>query len=275
VDSETTLAKSVSFADLVSSREPDTSITNSERWGALEKEAQTQPRPPVVPRVLELDENDQVIGSKPLDFAPPSTEEIARHRREVLENASTIGPIVATMDIESDDDYDYDEDEEMEDYSSSGVDENDFGMANIRNEFTPEYVADMRNLINKHKQVMTNIGPREAGFSLATPMETIPEPRVPQVVPAPVLSSGESKGNKPWAKGVRFAEELDISESTQAALVAPPQALPVRSKPWPKGAPISDVVERAPVTTPSTAPAAGGAKKRISKFKAARLAGGE
>ena len=245
---------------------------NSERWKLLEDERRSKPTTPKVPRVLELDENDQVIGSRPLEHLPVSAEEISHHQREVFENASTIGPIVASMDIEEGSDFD--EEHEMYEFDDDSVDADDFDVTAIRNELTPEYVAEMEALMKKHANAMANVGPQDVGFPLAEPLDGMPEPEeAPAMYPAPT-SNGEPETKKPTMKGVRFAEELDIAGLQERIMRNERSpAHPSRPRPPTKGAPIADIVERVPVTTPFSMPPQGGSKTKISRFRSAKLGG--
>ena len=229
--------------------------------------------------ILELDENDNVIRS-----IPPTSEDIASHRAEVFENVSTIGPVVATMDIDEDSDFSSDEDYDEDDFDERGrrfvigrsqeeLEGTEWEMDDIRENLTPEYIAEMEALIKKYNQpVMGNIGPQDVGFPLGTSLnEPVPKP---SSVPEPPLPQQDNRqcDKKPAArKGVRFAEELDIVSEPAAAKIeqiSEQPALPIRLK----QATVSDVVERALAPTPSNSAESAG-KKRTSRFKAARQVG--
>ena len=262
-------AKMVSFAETLKQIPPEAS--NAERWKLLEQDNVPNPVPVEGPRVLELDENDQVIGSRPLEHLPLSTEERARHQREVFENASMLGPVVATMDIEEDSDFD-DDDEDMYDQSSESAEDNEFGMTAIRNEFTPEYIAEMQSLMKKHANIMANIGPRDAGFSLNEPLDSLEGNGASADKDTKVVRDDESDVVHHVGKAVRFVD----GPTTSRAVDQPPRGqganLPIRSKASTAGATLSDIVERKSAVSEGTARPTGG-KKRISKFKAAKLEG--
>jgi hypothetical protein len=142
-------------------------------------------------------------------------------------------------------------------------------MDNIRENLTPEYIAEMEALVKKYNQpVMGNLGPQDVGFPLGTSLnEPVPKPSSPPHT-TPHRQENEHGDKRPAArKGVRFAEELDIaSEPTlKAEKTLELPTLPIR----PKQATISDVVERAPAPIPSNL-VEPGSKKRTSRFKAAR-----
>lgn len=222
--------------------------------------------------ILELDENDNVIRS-----IPSTSEDITTHRAEVFENASTLGPIVATMDIEEesdfseDDDENYDEDEHrfVIGRSREELEGTEWEMDNIRDNLTPEYIAEMEALVKKYNQpVMGNLGPQDVGFALGTSLnEPVPKASSTLRPHSPSQENEHGGKSKSARKGVRFAEELDIaSEPTNKVEKTVEQpALPIRAK----QATISDVVERAPVSISSNTVESGG-KKRTSRFKTAR-----
>jgi unconventional prefoldin RPB5 interactor 1 len=225
--------------------------------------------------ILELDENDNVIRS-----ISPTSEDIATHRAEVFENASTLGPVVATMDIEEgsdfSDDENYDEDDFSEDEhrfvigrSRKELEGTEWEMDDIRENLTPEYIAEMEALVKKYNQpVMGNLGPQDVGFPLGKSLnEPVPKTSSPPQSHLPRQENEHDSKKSATPKGVRFAEELDIlSESAlEAEKVVEQPTLPIR----PKQATISDVVERAPAPILSN-PIEPDGKKRNSRFKSAR-----
>ena len=225
--------------------------------------------------ILELDENDNIIRS-----IPPTSEDITAHRAEVFDNASTLGSVVATMDIEEDsdisDDEDHDEDEFGEDEhrfvigrSREELEGTEWEMDNIRENLTPEYIAEMEALMKKYNQpVIGNLGPQDVGFPLGTSLnEPIPRASSPTQSPSPRQENEHDDKKTAARKGVRFAKELDIASepSYEVEKTVEQPALPIR----PKQATISDVVERVPVPIPSNSVEPGD-KKRTSRFKAAR-----
>ena len=222
--------------------------------------------------ILELDENDNVIRS-----IPPTSADVATHRAEVFENASTLGPVVATMDIEEDSDFSDDENYNEDDFgedehrvvigrSRAALEGTEWEMDNIRENLTPEYIAEMEALMKKYNQpVMGNLGPQDVGFPLGTSLNE-PVPRSS----SPPQENEHGDNRTTVRKGVRFATELDIASEPayKVEKTVEQPTLPIR----PKQATISDVVERAPVPIPSN-PTEPGGKKRTSRFKAARQDG--
>jgi unconventional prefoldin RPB5 interactor 1 len=182
-------------------------------------------------------------------------------------------------------DGDYLDDEELEEdendtgrhvigYNMEELEDTGFEMDDVRQELTPEYIQEMEALVRKYNQPVTaNVGPRDAGFPLATSLD--PPVRKVKLSPEPPASNGASKlaeTKSSGKKGVRFAEELDIaSESPPSTLEAPVQKqnIPVRPKEHlSSDAIMSDIVERAPAPMYTTENAGG--KKKVSRFKASR-----
>jgi unconventional prefoldin RPB5 interactor 1 len=161
-------------------------------------------------RMLIVDEHDNVVDSKPLELVHAKTatdhDDGMDYLREARANAQEIAPIVASFDIDEDSDSDMDAD--MDDVDTDGS-ENEFGMGNIGAELTNDYKSQMEALMQKHAVAMENAGPsfdpyvvqklenahREGGL--------IAKQRVEEVEQKPKVTNG--------SKGVRFAEELDIS----------------------------------------------------------------
>ena len=225
--------------------------------------------------ILELDENDNVIRS-----IPPISEDSATHRAEVFENASTLGPIVATMNIEEgsdfSDDEDYDEDDFGEDEhrfvigrSRKELEGTEWEMDNIRENLTPEYIAEMEALMKKYNQpVMGNLGPKDVGFPLGTSLnEPVPTPSSPPQPQLPRQENGHGDKKQATRKGVKFAEELNIlsEPALETEKIVEQPTLPIR----PKQVTLSDIVERTPVPIPSNSVEPDG-RKRTSRFKATR-----
>ena len=194
--------KKVAFAP------PTTSISLPERAPPANKMHPTQ-------RMLVVDDNENVIDSRPLELIHPrgpSQDEEIEYLREARANAQEIAPIVASFDIETDSDSDADTD--MDDADSYGS-ENEYGMGNIGSELTDDYKAQMEELMKKHAVAMENAGPnfdpdvmqklegahRDAGLVAKSHAKDIPHENA-----QPKQKSG---------KGVRFAEELDVSPAPE------------------------------------------------------------
>ncbi|KIW04471.1 uncharacterized protein PV09_04731 [Verruconis gallopava] len=170
-------------------------------------------------RMLVLDENDKIIDSKPLELVHATEnsssieeETVIAQIREARANAKEIAPIVASFDIEpaSDDDTETD----LEDYEDDENDENEYGMNDIGTELTDDYKAQMEALMQKHAVALENVGPN-FDYEVLRKLETAHRDS------ALVVSSARREDVKPSQsaassrKGVRFAEELDISKPVE------------------------------------------------------------
>ncbi|THZ89089.1 hypothetical protein D6C84_00467 [Aureobasidium pullulans] len=224
-------------------------------------------------RVIELDDDDEIIGAQAVIPEDESPED-ARLRREMLQyNLNEVGQVVAELDLdenlsEFEDDEDYFDDE----YDSEISEEEDEHGRSIRPGVTKSYRDQMQELEKQlRSRVIGNLGPN---LEEVDPVYD-PEGLRRLVVRGEEGASGEnikpasSKGKEPARadasakKGVRFSEELDVQEAPKA-----PEA-PVISKP--RSAPIADVVERAPTqVAPPSQPAQPPAK--VSRFKQNRAA---
>lgn len=224
-------------------------------------------------RVIELDDDDEIIGAQAVIPEDESPED-ARLRREMLQyNLNEVGQVVAELDLdenlsEFEDDEDYFDDE----YDSEISEEEDEHGRSIRPGVTKSYRDQMQELEKQlRSRVIGNLGPN---LEEVDPVYD-PEGLRRLVVRSEEGASGEniksasSKGKEPARadasakKGVRFSEELDVQEAPKA-----PEA-PIISKP--RSAPIADVVERAPTqVAPPSQPAQPPAK--VSRFKQNRAA---
>jgi unconventional prefoldin RPB5 interactor 1 len=266
-----TLVKSVSFAG-----EPEVVSPHVLAWSkSNENEPPNSPNPLLHPsdRVLELDENDQIVGSRPLEMVAPLDDDESRHAREALQNMANIGPIVASMDLIGAglDDSDFDNANEESDKES--LDEDEIGMTNIGAQITDDYKAEMEALMKKHEAAFKSDGPLLDKLAFKIPSHG-PEVavRVNGVHGRPRVQQPDDLNFKSAnTKGVRFADDLDVSVAPiPTHLPTPPSLKPkVASKSIGKSTqtPFSEsVIERTskaaePVTKASSS-------NRVSKFKA-------
>lgn len=209
-------------------------------------------------RVIELDDDDEVVGATP--FIPDDeSPEDARLRREMLQyNLNEIGSVVAELDLDEDfsdddDNDDIDLDEELDD-SEISEDEDEHGRS-LRKGVSKSYRQQMLELEERlMARMIENVGPE--------PDETSPFID-PEELRKLVIQKDEqmpsAKGKEAAAKkGVRFADDLDVSEA--------PKEKQAKQAP----APMADsVLERTPGATSSVSledkkPA------RVSRFKQAK-----
>ncbi|KAF1812110.1 hypothetical protein P152DRAFT_474335 [Eremomyces bilateralis CBS 781.70] len=235
--------------------------------------------------VIELNENEEIIGRTPLVPENEAPED-ASLRREMLEyGLNGMGPVVAEMDIEEDSDMEFDEvDEEFED--DTGSEENGYGMS-TNFQITDEYRQQMMELQRRlNASFSDDLGdgrediprtfptrPKSATATLPAPDNSpIPNGKAKVATPTSALKSDKTTPKK----GVRFATDLDVAEESVSHISKPDTARP-EPQPREKGpapSPLADVVESAKrPSAPSPPDTLAKSTKRVSRFKAARTHG--
>ncbi|PNS16214.1 hypothetical protein CAC42_6321 [Sphaceloma murrayae] len=171
-------------------------------------------------RVIELNDDDEFIGSTavmPTDESP----EDAQLRREMLSyHLNEVGNVVAEMDIlegESDDE-DYEDLEDLDDVSETSdmsEVEDEHGRS-LRSALTDDYVKQMKDLERRLTgNSMKNLGPQPEGVVLPGPSATA-DSTLREAPPRPQ----QSRETTATAKSVRFAADLDVSPAP-AEMVMP------------------------------------------------------
>jgi unconventional prefoldin RPB5 interactor 1 len=228
-------------------------------------------------KVIELNSDEEELASYPIIPQGESPEDAELRRQMLQYGLSEVGQIVAELDLDnpvaeySDEEYDeddYDEDEEE--------DEDEYGRS-TKPAVSEDYRKQMAELEKKlNARMLENVGPRPETDELEEQAEAVRTLKVQKddefdAALAGAKSTDSQAGSK--KKGVRFADDVDISEAPQPA--QPTQAKPAAAPPSAKSAPtMSDVVvERqagpAQPPQPPTAPKPG----KVSRFKSARAAG--
>ncbi|KAF2453820.1 Prefoldin subunit-domain-containing protein [Lineolata rhizophorae] len=234
-------------------------------------------------RILELNDDDHVVGSVPIMPAGESSED-ARLRREMLQYAmNEISPIVAELDLEEahNDDSDYDDeeaDEDLEDADDDDLSEEDDWGRSLRGGISDDYRERMMALEKKlNAHMIENVGP---GLVTNARAPNGVENDARRLVVKPdedieaingVRLSGEEPANfnvaeripKEGKKGVRFADELDILPESKPAKKV--ETRPPRAKEPRVPAMSNVVVERNEVKQESTT-----SSRHSSRFKTAR-----
>lgn len=201
-------------------------------------------------RVVELNDNDEIINSVPVNPTSDSAED-ARLRREMMDYAlNEVGPIVAELNLQdgSDDDYaDYDDDFSDEDMlDDDDSEENEYGMS-TRSQITDEYRQQMEELDRKLNGPTSSIFGKKADPNF---LDNVGEAKKLVIREGKPDNSDATPPTAAVKKGVRFADTRN-------------DASPVEKV---KPSTISDaVVERAPsqpsATTEQSAP------RKQSRFK--------
>ena len=258
--------KSVSFANQVE-------VQPSKAQAALEKDGYNEDFDALNftqgTKVIELDQDDNVVASYPIIPQGESPEDAELRRQMLQYGLSEVGQVVAELDLDhptaeysdfDDDDYDdYDEDEDEE--------EDEHGRS-TRPVVTDDYRQQMLELERKlNARMLENVGPRSDDDDAVEQAESVrllkvqKDDKFDETISAANPKTASSQSGK---KGVRFAEDLDIAEAPQPVRAPEPTLAP--SKPAPT---MSDVVVERPTQSfqPPTAPSKPG---KVSRFKSAR-----
>lgn len=235
------------------------------------KEAQKEAK-----RLEEVMERAADLNKPIADPVIPADEspEDAKLRQEMLSyGMSEVGAVVAELDFEEDSDF-TDEGYDDEDEDAESLEEEDAFGRSTRPVISNDLRAEMRALEDKlGVRMMQNVGSNpdldpeileSQDLQVTDPVK--PTSRKESTPPSSAIETTKSAGAP--KKGVRFAEELDISEppeplTSKAPVVA--TQVPSRMK-----APVSDIVERAPVLSDKSATNSAEPPKKSSRFKASR-----
>lgn len=203
------------------------------------------------------------------------TEEEAALRREMLQySMSEIGAVVAELDLESGSEWSEDDEGYDDEFSDGDDDEDAFGRS-TRKVVDDDLHQRMRELEEKlGVRMMQNLGPKppsdvstersepDAGIAqIKITQEDVDRMAKLQSLDKP--AEEEVKAAKKGKKGVRFADDVDVSPAPETK----PAVKPTPPKPVP--APITDVVERQPAAVAAPAPPTA---KKVSRFKSSRQA---
>jgi len=221
-------------------------------------------------KVIELDHNDNEIASYPIIPQGESPEDAELRRQMLQYGLSEVGQIVAELDLDHPT-VEYSEGEDEEDYGdeTDDDDEEDQYGRSTRPVVTDDYREQMLELEKKlNARMMENVGPEAGDDSLAEHTSDIRTLRIredDQFDEALGTGKAEPTATESKKKGVRFADELNVSEVPEP--VRQPATKPVSStKP---ASTVSDtIVERSALEPIATAAPSKPAK--VSRFKSAR-----
>jgi len=221
-------------------------------------------------RVIELDEHDQEIGSTPVIPLDESPEDAARRREMLGYSMSEVGAVVAELDLEEDGESSYDDDdyevEEESDWTDESQEEDEYGRS-LKSGINEEYRREMMELEKKlSAKMLENVGPRpndpalEEAVKSAHRLVVQKDKPVVEPPPEPTAAPETKLGKKNVAKkGVRFADELDISP---APTPAPKQGSPLVKNLIEKPIVAESVIERS--STKATPPSTDTPKKKLA-----------
>ncbi|KAF1850301.1 uncharacterized protein K460DRAFT_361118 [Cucurbitaria berberidis CBS 394.84] len=226
-------------------------------------------------KVIELDADDNLVATYPIIPQGESPEDAELRRQMLQYGLSEVGQIVAELDLDqptasySDDDMDDDYDD---DYTEGEEEEDEYGRT-TKPVLTEEYREQMRELEKKlGARMLENVGPQSETSPLAEHIGDIRTMRVRKddrfdqsmEAEASQMPKVESK-SQAKKKGVRFADDLDISEAPQSERTA---GQTTQSETKPAGTMSDTIVERA-ATTPQP-PMEPSKPAKVSRFKSAR-----
>jgi len=257
-------------------------------------------------RVIELNDEDQEIGSTAPIIPIDESDEDAAMRREMLAySMNEVGSIVAQLDLEEsyysneEDDEDDDDQEEGDDYGTATdeeEEETEFGMS-TKSAMDEEYRKEMLELEARlGARYFENLGPQASGQQTHGDDEAVDvqqlakhtarvavkddedmpkRPSRPSTQePSPIAPTPSAEAAVPKAKkGVRFAEDLDVASISSKPLATKPASTKTPSAPSATPGVRDIILERTPTLSTTAAPAAPEAPTlKVSRFKAARAA---
>lgn len=228
-------------------------------------------------KVIELDEDDSMIASYPIIPQGESLEDAELRRQMLQYGLSEVGQVVAELDLDrptvsySDDDEDEDSDN-YEYNTEDDEDEDEYGRG-IKPVITDEYRRQMLALEQKlGARMLENIGPELDSEPLADHMNDVRTMRVRTdddfdqgLHAASSAAPKNSPSDLPRKKGVRFADDLDISRPSQPGSQLH-TSIQTPSLPVPTIA--NHILERTPQAIQATE--ATNKPKKVSKFKNGR-----
>ncbi|KAF2494887.1 hypothetical protein BU16DRAFT_562518 [Lophium mytilinum] len=224
-------------------------------------------------KVIELDENDNAVASYPIIPTTESPEDAALRREMLQYGLAEVNSVVAEIDLEeggedfSDPDDDYDGE-----YPESDEDEveDEYGRT-AHSVITDEYRKEMLELEKKlNARMLENIGPESEETAVPG---SVGDVRRLVVQPEPennAINTTKLGGKK---KGVRFAEELDVSPAPAQVVSDKQQA----THPSIDRAPLAEaIVERnQPYSShASTSSVEASKPAKVSRFKSSRSGAG-
>lgn len=257
-------------------RKKGVSFTEDTKPGPSTEQSQTAAR---VSEIMSIAKGKNTPVSSTGPDAPvipvSESEEDAALRREMLQySMSEIGAVVAELDLESSSEWSEDDEGYDDEFSDGDDDEDAFGRS-TRKVVDDDMHQRMRELEEKlGVRMMQNLGPKPSSDISVEKSE--PEAGIAQIkiteedidreaqLHSPANPKAiRPKGAKKEKKGVRFADDIDISPSPDNKAAT----LPTTPKPVIVPAPISDIVERQPAPVAAAAPPTA---KKVSRFKSSR-----
>ncbi|KAF3037397.1 hypothetical protein E8E11_002789 [Didymella keratinophila] len=215
-------------------------------------------------KVIELDRDDNLVASYPIIPQGESPEDAELRRQMLQYGLSEVGQVVAELDLDhptaeySDFDDDYDDDDEDEE------DEDEYGRSTVPG-VTDDYRQQMLDLERKlNARMLENIGPQADDDQTVEQAESVRLLKIQKDDKFDAtIDAAKPKSSQSDKKGVRFADDLDISSAPQPVRAPEP---PAASKPT---ATISDTIVERPAQ-PLQPPTAPSKPAKVSRFKSTR-----
>jgi len=210
---------------------------------------------------------DPVSASHPIIPQDESPEDAELRRQMLQYGLSEVGNIVAELDLDHPTaEYTDDEDEDYEYGTDDDEEEDQYGRSTRRG-VTDDIRKEMMELEKRlNARMMENVGPASGEDTLAEHADEIRTMRVRQDEQFDeTLASAKPASTEPTKKkGVRFADELDVSDPAPAVRQETPSQLQVKP-----AATISNTIVERSATQSSTA-AAPSKPGKVSRFKSGR-----
>lgn len=247
--------KSVSFAE-------DIQVETFEKPKTFQEEVQSWNLKPGS-RVYELDDDTDDILSKAVVPDTDSPEEAALRREMIQYGLSEVNDVVAELELEDDDDDDFPDDEYNSDEESE--EEDAYGRS-TRRVLDEDYLKQMRELEKKlNARMVENLGPSSELMEKAGDTRTLRVRKDDEFEQSMTTAVPESTGVDASKKGVRFANDVDISEASESSKPSEEPSVPIKLPPT-----MADtIVERTAPSAPQP-PSATTKPARVSRFKNAR-----
>lgn len=261
--------KSVSFAPTVS----EVSIPARDSASQIPRETPPPSKSSLIPgsfdsgaRVIEIDDDDEIIGATPLIPNDESPDD-ARLRREMLEySLNEVGSVVAELDLDetySDDDDDYEDDLDMDEEGLSNAsdiseDEDEHGRTKGR-VLSNEYRQEMMELEARlQARMIENIGPDPSDDDPDIDPNELKRLVIRHEDEAPVDAQAPKDKAK---KNVRFAEDIDVQPAKRSS---------GQSTVAPVATPLSDSITERSTDNPKDLPMPDAKPQKMSRFKQAK-----
>ncbi|KAF2123993.1 hypothetical protein P153DRAFT_371296 [Dothidotthia symphoricarpi CBS 119687] len=223
-------------------------------------------------KVIELDEDDNELATYPIIPQDESPEDAELRRQMLQYGLSEVGQVVAELDLDdpvaqySDDDMD----DGFDDYATEDEEDEDQYGRTAKPVLTEDYRKQMLELEKKlNARMLENVGPESDLHPLAEHADDVRTLRVrkdDEFDGSLDTAKPKTVESSPTKKGVRFADDLDISDPPPPSAQAPVEVPPPTLKSTPT---ISDtIVERPTTTTQASSVPSNPAK--VSRFKSAR-----